>query len=354
MSVFTSQAAVLVLAPILVKVAEGLDVSTAAAGQLRIIAAPVAALVAVGLASFGGAIPLRSILLGSSGLVAVGSLASAASHSFLALALGQLPLWIGVAGLVAGGIGAAGAWASSEDRGLVAARALARAPAAWIVGMRPVEQGRRSASLPALLRKHGASAWVFGEFLVMSAWAGTLVFSGALFIERYGTSARVTGLLLAAVAAAYLWGNTLGSRIRGDCRLRRGLPRANVAAAAGIAATWLVTPDLLVTLTLFAFASMVVGARTVIGTTCGFSLAGKRNIEVGSARAHSRTSATSSARCSAAERLRPEVGRQSGSSSDCSSWRQPFRTARPGRQSALQERNPRRWPLPSSGCESWP
>jgi predicted MFS family arabinose efflux permease len=61
MSVFTSQAAVLVLAPILVEVAQDLHVSTAAAGQLRIFAAPVAALVALLLARFGGAVPLRSM-----------------------------------------------------------------------------------------------------------------------------------------------------------------------------------------------------------------------------------------------------------------------------------------------------
>jgi MFS transporter, DHA1 family, inner membrane transport protein len=318
MSVFTSQAAVLVLAPILVTIAKDLDVSTAVAGQLRIIAAPVAALVAVVLASFGGTLPLRRILLASTGLVAAGSLASAAAHNFLALALAQFPLWIGVAGLVAGGIGAAGAWTAPQDRARVAARALAGAPAAWIVGMpliglvagvswrlafvavplpaalvtgallaaaRPDEERRRSASLSALLRKHGARKWVVGEFLVMSAWAGTLVFSGALFVETFGTSSQVTGLLLAVVAGSYLLGNTFGGRLREECGLRRALPRANVAAAGAIAATWIVTPNLFVTLGLFSFAGMVVGARTVIGTTYGFALAGERNLEVGSARA---------------------------------------------------------------------
>src|SRR4029453_7604070 len=75
MCVFTSQAAVLVLSPILVEISQDLQVSTAVAGQLRIFAAPVAALVAVLLARFGGAAPLRWILLASTLLVAVGSLA---------------------------------------------------------------------------------------------------------------------------------------------------------------------------------------------------------------------------------------------------------------------------------------
>ncbi len=318
MCVFTSQAAVLVLSPILVEIAQDLHVSTAVAGQLRIFAAPVAALVAVLLARFSGAAPLKWILLASTLLVAVGSLASAAAPSFLALALGQLPLWIGVAGLVAGGVGAAGVWSTPDVRGSVVARALAGAPAAWVAGMpliglvagaswrfaflavplpaaivtaglvlasRPSEARRDSASLPALLREPGARSWAFGELLAMSAWAGTLVFSGVLFIETYGTSPKVTGLLLAAVAVAYLGGNALGGHIRGDCYSRRALARANVVAAAAIALTWILTPNVFVTLSLFAAAGVVVAARTVIGTTYGFALAGERKLEVGAARA---------------------------------------------------------------------
>jgi MFS transporter, DHA1 family, inner membrane transport protein len=318
MCVFTSQAAVLVLSPILVEIAQDLEVSTAVAGQLRIFAAPVAALVAVLLARFGGAAPLRGILLGSTLLVAVGSVASAAAPSFLALALGQLPLWMGVAGLVAGGVGAAGIWSTPDVRGRVVAHALAGAPAAWVAGMpviglvagsswrfaflavplpaaivtaglvlasRPPEARRGAASLPALLREPGARSWALGELLAMSAWAGTLAFSGVLFIETYGTSTKVTGLLLAAVAVAYLGGNALGGKIGGDCYLRRSLARANVVAAAALAATWIFTPNVFVTLTLFAAAGVVVAARTVVGTTYGFVLAGERKLEVGAARA---------------------------------------------------------------------
>jgi predicted MFS family arabinose efflux permease len=118
----------------------------------------------------------------------------------------------------------------------------------------------------------------------MSAWAGTLVFSGALFVETYGASPRLTGVLLATVALAYLGGNVLGGRIQHEC-LRRALARGNVAAAAAVALTWLLTPNVLVTLALFSFAAAVVAARTVVGTGYGFALAGERKLEVGAARA---------------------------------------------------------------------
>jgi predicted MFS family arabinose efflux permease len=66
--------------------------------------------------------------------------------------------------------------------------------------------------------------------------------------------------------------------------LRRALAHGNVAAAAAIALTWLIRPNLLVTLSLFAVAAVIVGARTVAGTAYGFALAGERKLEVGAAR----------------------------------------------------------------------
>jgi MFS transporter, DHA1 family, inner membrane transport protein len=318
MCVFTSQAGVLVLSPILVDVAHDFDVSTAVAGQLRIVAAPVAALVAVAVARAGARLPYRLLLAAGSGLVAVGSVASAVAPSFQALAIAQVPLWVGVATLVAGGIGAAGSWSAPEERTRLVARSLAGAPAAWIVGMPTIgwvaetnwrlaflavplpaavatvgllaatpggeSELRAAPSLLRLLRAPRAGWWAIGELLAMSAWAGTLVFSGALFVETYGASPRLTGIVLATVAGAYLAGNVLGGRMRGACA-RRALGLGNVAAAVAVALTWVVTPTLLVTIALFGLAAAIVAARTVTGTTYGFAIAGERKLEVGAARA---------------------------------------------------------------------
>ncbi len=317
MCVFTSQAAVLVLSPILVEVARDLNVSTAVAGQVRVFAAPVALVVAVLVARSAGRLPLRYLLFVGSALVAVGSIASAAAPSFIVLALAQVPLWAGVAVLVAGGVGAAGSWTAAEARSRVLARALAGAPAAWVVGMptiglvagvswrlafvvvplpaavatcavllkqRPESAAPRTgASLTGLLRQRGARPWLLGELLAMSSWAGTLVFSGALFVEVYGVSPRLTGVLLATVALAYLGGNALGGHIHHEC-LRRALARGNVAAAATVTLTWLIKPHVVVTLVLFSLTAVVVAARTVVGTAYGFALAGERKLEVGAAR----------------------------------------------------------------------
>ena len=318
MCVFTSQAAVLVLSPILVEVARDFDVSTAAAGQLRIVAAPLAAVVAVVVARKAGRLPYRLLLAGGASLVAAGSVGSAVAPSFETLAVAQVPLWIGVAMLVAGGIGAAGSWSAPDERTRLVARSLAGAPAAWIVGMPTIgwvaetdwrlaflavplpaavvtmilltaipggtPDRQTTPSLLGLLRGPRAGWWAFGELLAMSAWAGTLVFSGALFIETYGASPRLTGIVLAAVAGAYLVGNILGGRMRGACA-RRALAWSNVGAAVLVSLTWLITPNLLFTVTVFGLAAAIVAARTVIGTTYGFVIGGERTLEVGAARA---------------------------------------------------------------------
>lgn len=317
MAVFTSQAGVLVLSPILVEVARDLDVSTAAAGQLRVVAAPVAAVVAILVASAARRLPLHSLLRGGTALVAAGSVASAAAPSFVLLALAQVPLWIGVALLVVASVGAAGSWSAAEGRSRLVAHALAGAPAAWVVGMpvtgliadvswrlafvavplpaavvtgalllgaRRAEEARTRVSLMSFLRERSARAWAFSEFLAMSSWSGVLVFSGVLFIETHGASTRLTGVLLATLAVAYLVGNWVGGRIHSTC-LRRTLARANVAAAVALAATWLFTPNIVVTLVLFSVASSIVSARNVAGTAYGFTLVADRQLEVGAARA---------------------------------------------------------------------
>jgi predicted MFS family arabinose efflux permease len=87
MSVFRARLRCSFSSPVLVEVARDLDVSTAVAGQLRVFAAPVAALVAVLVVRSARRLGLRSLLCAGTALVAAGSLVSAAAPSFVVLAL---------------------------------------------------------------------------------------------------------------------------------------------------------------------------------------------------------------------------------------------------------------------------
>ena len=135
LALFASQAGVLVMSPILARVAADFDVSIAAAGQLRILAAPFAAGVALLTGRALARYSPRALIGAGSALLAVGSLASAAAPTFVLLALAQVPMWGGIAMLLAAGVAATGAWSAPEERTRLVSRALAGAPAAWIVGM---------------------------------------------------------------------------------------------------------------------------------------------------------------------------------------------------------------------------
>ncbi len=130
-----SQAGVLVLSPILSDVADDFGVSIAAAGQLRILAAPLAVVAALVAGRALTRYSPRALLGVASALLAVGSLASAAAPSFALLALAQIPMWIGIAMILTAGVAATAAWSEPERRTRVVAHAFAGPPTAWIVGM---------------------------------------------------------------------------------------------------------------------------------------------------------------------------------------------------------------------------
>lgn len=318
LALFASQAGVLVMAPILADVTAEFGVSIAEAGRLQILAVPLAAGVAVAAGRLLMRVSPRTLLATGSGLVAVGSLASALAPTFQLLALAQVPMWTGVSILLAAGVAATAAWSEPERRTAVVAHALAGPPTAWIVGMpliglvaevdwrltflafplpaalvaglavlgRPgdVPIVGSTASLAGVLRRRDVRRWALGELLGNSAWAGTLVFSGALFTEVHGASPTVTGLALALVAAVYLVGNQWGGRVN-SARARRAMLEATAAAAVAVGLTWAYTPSTATTLVFFSVAAFFAAARTVSGTVYGFSIAGDLGREVGAIRA---------------------------------------------------------------------
>ena len=318
LAMFASQAGVLVLSPILSDIAEEFDVSVARAGQVRVLAAPLAAVVALAAGRALARFSPRALLLAGTVLLALGSLASSIAPTFALLGIAQIPMWAGIAILIAAGVAATGAWSKPRERSRVVAHALAGPPLAWIVGMpvigaaaeidwrlafvavplpaavvagiaaaaRPSDSplpGTRI-SLAGILGRSVARRWAVAELAANSAWAGTLVFSGALFTEQYGLSTTTTGFLLALIAAAYLGGNQLAGR-SDPARARRAMLEWTFAASVAVAVTWAYTPSAVVTTFLFALAAFVAATRTVAGTVYGFSIAGDLSREVGSIRA---------------------------------------------------------------------
>src|SRR5262249_35041836 len=162
-------------------------------------------------------------------LLAFGSVLSAAAPGIGLLALAQVPVGAGIGILTTAGTLAAGEWVPVERRPAVLSLALIGQPCAWIVGMpllgvvgeaswryvclafpfaaalvAAAAVARRRGAPPAQTRPTPLRAalaapevgrWLAAEALANTAWAGTLVYAGALFAQSYRTSVEATGVL---------------------------------------------------------------------------------------------------------------------------------------------------------------
>ena len=255
----------------------------------------------------------------------IGPLASALAPTFELLGFAQIPMWTGIAMLIAAGV-AATARGASRRTARAGCPCICRAPSAWIVGM------------PLI----GAVAEVDWRltFLVLPLPAAVLAGVAAATRPRIGRytapvyhSQASSAAVMRAAGPPASWPPTppglehsssaarssprgTDSRRRGpgSCRPRRGRlsrrepvrspersrarakghARGSLAASAAVALTWAFTPSPVVTTLLFALAALVAATRTVAGTVYGFAIAGDLSREVGSIRAQRTRSATSS------------------------------------------------------------
>lgn len=300
---FAGQAGAITLSPVLVEVARDLDVSTAAAGQLRTIVGLVAGVTALALGRLGGRLTLGRQLLGGSALLALGSLASAAAPGIGLLAAAQVPVGAGIAILTTAGTLAAAEWVPSERRAATLSWALIGQPAAWIVGMpllgAACGQNWRHAWLVfplvaaliagaavagrgtprertpptrmrAVLEAPGVTRWLASELVTNTAWAGVLVYAGALLVESYQVSTAVTGALLALGAGAHVSGN-LAFRRLADREPRRLLVRLSVVLAVTTALFGTCRLSLAASTVFFAAAAFAAGGRAFLASAFGLA-----------------------------------------------------------------------------------
>ena len=300
-----SQAALVVLNPLLPDVAADLGVSVAAAGQLRTVSGLAAGLAALTAGLWATRVGLRELLLVGVGTLAVGSLVSAVAPDFPVLIAAQILAGLGIGLSYSAAVAATAEWSVAADRSRVLAIALLGPPLAWIIGMPligtvgeiswrlawlviPVTTAagaivlllRRPATPPADTRAGlrtvfgypGVVRWSTGELLAFSGWAGALVYVGALLVDTYGLSIAATGLALGFGSLIYLPGNLLFRRWV-DTHSRRMLVALAISAAATVAVLYALRPSVWFTIGAFAVLSFIAGGRTLAGSARGLGLA---------------------------------------------------------------------------------
>jgi predicted MFS family arabinose efflux permease len=314
---FASQAALLVLSPILPEIAREYGVSTATAGQLRTVSGATGGLTALLLAVMPRRRGLRDLLSAGAALIALGSALSAAAPTFAVLAAAQGVLGVGVGVLVAVGIAAAGEWPAPAERPHTLAWAIAGMPSAWIAGMpvvgvvseidwraawvavpavsglaalalvrtRPADPPtRRSSDSVGAWRRPDVARFAAGELLANAAWASVLTYAGALLVTSYGVSPAVAAFGLGTAAVAMLPGTFRARHLAG--RATAGLLTSLTAFQAGaVIVLGAARPSIALTLAVLAVMAFVNGSRSVVASALGMETAPDDRVAIMSMRA---------------------------------------------------------------------
>ena len=300
-----SQAALVVLNPLLPDVAADLGISVATAGQLRTVSGLAAGLAALSSGLFAARVGLRELLLGGVGVLVVGSAASAVAPDFAVIVAAQALAGVGIGVSYSAAVAATAEWAAVENRSRVLALALLGPPLAWIVGMplvglvgeaswrlawlvvpvamaiaaialllaRPrTPPAPARAGVRAVMTYPGVLRWSVGELLAFSGWAGALVYVGALLVETYDLSIAATGLALGFGALVYVPGNLLFRRWVDDYGPRLLVVLA-LSAAVAVAVLNAIRPSVWFSVAVFAVLSFIAGGRTLAGSARGLGLA---------------------------------------------------------------------------------
>ena len=312
-----SQAALVVLNPLLPDVARDLHVSVATAGQLRTVSGLAAGAAALATGFLAARVGLRGLMLGALVILAFGSLVSALAPDFAVLAVAQVLVGVGIGVSYSAAIAATAEWSTEANRSRVLALTLLGPPLAWIVGMPlvgilgeldwrvswlvvPVAMAlvaaalllRQPATPPAsaraglrsVLAYPGVARWTTGELFAFSGWAGALVYMGALLVESYDLSIAATGLALGFGALVYVPGNFLFRRWV-DGHSRSLLVGLALAAAVTVAVLGAYRPSVWVSVALFAVLCFIAGGRTLAGSARGLGLAPELRLGVTGVRA---------------------------------------------------------------------
>jgi len=312
-----SQAALVVLNPLLPDVARDLDVSVATAGQLRTVSGLAAGAAALVTGLLAARVGLRGLMLGALVTLACGSLVSGAAPDFAVLVVAQAAVGVGIGVSYSAAIAATAEWSTVENRSRVLALTLLGPPLAWIVGMplvgllgevswrlawlavpvamalvaavlllrqRATPPAHARAGLRSVLTHPGVARWTVGELFAFSGWAGALVYMGALLVESYDLSIAATGLALGFGALIYVPGNFLFRRWV-DAHGRLLLIALALSAALTVALLGAVRPSVWVSVALFSILCFIAGGRTLAGSARGLGLAQELRLGVTGVRA---------------------------------------------------------------------
>lgn len=233
-----------------VAIGRDFNLSIGTVGQIRSVSAASAVLCTL---LVGGAIHrhgARAVMILGGLLGAAGAGVCAGAPSFAVLAAGQVIVGAGICCLLASGFAGAGEFFSPETRDWAIGWVVALQSLAWIVGVPlvglladhvswragfavpaafsliamtsailfapKIDRDARAlderTGLFAALADRSARRWTIGELLAFAVWTAEITYIASFYIEVYGITETLVGILLPAGSVAFLVGSALAER----------------------------------------------------------------------------------------------------------------------------------------------
>lgn len=245
-----SQSSMASVPPLFVAISAEFDVSIGTAGQIRSVSAASAVLCTLLVGGWIHRHGARAVMILGGLLAAIGAGLCAAAPTFALLAAGQVVVGAGICCLLASGFAGAGEFFSPETRDWAIGWVVALQSLAWIVGVplvglladhvgwragfavpaafsliamtsailfapkldRDVRALDERTGLFAALADRSARRWTIGELLAFAVWTAEITYIASFYIETYGISESLVGILLPTGSVAFLVGSALAER----------------------------------------------------------------------------------------------------------------------------------------------
>ncbi len=272
LATIASQSSMASVTPLFVQIAGEFDVSVGAAGQLRAVSAAFAVGAALLVGGWIHRHGPRPVLVTGGGLAAAGAAGSALAPSLAVLAVCQAVVGVGICCLLSSGFAGAGHYFAPHARDWAIGWIVGLQSLAWVVGIPlvglladvyswreaflvpmafagaaalvafalapkrggdPDETDERT-GLIAALRDRGARHWTIAELTAFAVWTGEITYIAAFYIEVYGLSESLVGILLPTGSIAFMAGSALAQRVAG--RVSRATMLTGSALAMGVIA----------------------------------------------------------------------------------------------------------------------
>lgn len=304
----STQASIVVLAPIVVEVATAFGVSVSTVGQARAVLAGTAVVGSLSIGSLIDRIGVRPLLLVGSLLSLSGAVITSLAPTITLFYIAQIPAGLGVACLLSGGFAGVGVYFEDRDVPWAMGYVVGLQSLAWIVGnpviglltdagswrlaylvpaavslialaatlimlprlpIRPRGDAASRGGLRLVFRDRSARRWSLSELMAYSVWTAELTFAGAFYVESYGVTQTALGFLLSLPSAVFL---VSSPRVAGLAN-RIGQKQVVILGGVGMGIVLLVlfsfTPSIWFTLPVFCLVAVFAALRLTGSSTLG-------------------------------------------------------------------------------------